>query len=197
MSDDTWSNLLPEILILILHNLEHLEDYVRFGCVCKSWSDAVRALEMLCWPPCRFPFLLLAEDVAPGSLTNDCEFHSDEDDQDYYVDSEQEEDSDNEQGDSDDEEDNNVSEEEDSDHNEDSDDSEVEGDDGGNVELVAGVEEDIGGAEDDNEEDEYNYSNHTIGTPMGLSCYSLLAMSQPCDLGATPRKEPEVTSLMT
>ncbi|XP_074347697.1 putative F-box protein At5g55150 [Apium graveolens] len=63
-----WSDLPPEILVLISRKFSLLSDYYRFIAVCKSWRDSVSELEKPCLPLTGVPFLFLAEDVAPGAM---------------------------------------------------------------------------------------------------------------------------------
>ncbi|KAK6932528.1 Domain unknown function DUF295 [Dillenia turbinata] len=54
-----WSHLLPELLIEISKKIDHIQDFVNFGCVCKPWLRAASAAKFNAkW---RLPLLMLAE----------------------------------------------------------------------------------------------------------------------------------------
>ncbi|XP_074335968.1 putative F-box protein At5g55150 [Apium graveolens] len=106
MSSDNWNNLPKDLLIDIVQRLTCLEDYFTSIVVCKSWNsvalEAVASLadsviaEKPWWLLLRSdtttPMLLLAEEVAPGSIRYDTEFDLNRDyayDKDgFYIDDE-------------------------------------------------------------------------------------------------------------
>ncbi|KAL6496759.1 hypothetical protein OROHE_027322 [Orobanche hederae] len=70
---DNWTNLPKDLLIYIVKLLTSQEDYYRFSAVCKSWNSAATEEEFRkpWWLPTTTPMLLLAEQVAPGSILYD------------------------------------------------------------------------------------------------------------------------------
>ncbi|WOH15792.1 hypothetical protein DCAR_0935338 [Daucus carota subsp. sativus] len=73
--DKNWANLPADILIAIVERLSCLHDFTGLTAVCKSWNSGTKDYKPLL-PP-KYPLLLLAEDVVPGSIISDGEFDSD------------------------------------------------------------------------------------------------------------------------
>nr|XP_017225339.1 PREDICTED: uncharacterized protein LOC108201559 [Daucus carota subsp. sativus] len=73
--DKNWANLQADLLIAIVERLSCLQDFIGLTAVCKSWNLSTKDYKPLL-PP-KYPLLLLAEDVVPGSIISDGEFDSD------------------------------------------------------------------------------------------------------------------------
>lgn len=88
MSSNSWNDLPKDLVIDIVQRLSSLEDYYTCIVVCKSWKSAAyeavgsladsviaeRPWWLLVRSPTTTPMLLLAEEVAPGSIRYDTEF---------------------------------------------------------------------------------------------------------------------------
>nr|XP_017251801.1 PREDICTED: uncharacterized protein LOC108222395 [Daucus carota subsp. sativus] len=91
MCYDNCYNLLPkDLLINIVNQLSFQDDYYVFSAVCKSWNSAAAAAGKPWWLPTRIPMLLLAKEVAPGSIIYDTYYDLNQDYGDSDDDAEQE-----------------------------------------------------------------------------------------------------------
>ncbi|KAF7099433.1 hypothetical protein CFC21_101063 [Triticum aestivum] len=64
-----WTDLQPDLLLLVLHHLTSLLDRVRAGAVCRSWRSASSLL-----PPTRLPWVVFGDGTL-FDLANDSALH--------------------------------------------------------------------------------------------------------------------------